>query len=305
MSAEERAAAAGPPPPPSDPPAVDPDEPTRWERFRYWLRQELRWVVVGALIIVFLAVYFWHSIFVTIGSGQVGVMYRRFMGGTVTDRLLGEGLRFVPPWDRIFVYDVRHQELQHSMPALTQDGLTVTVNLSIRYRPEKELVGLLHQAIGPDYVKTVVVPEVEGAVRRIIGQNNVGSIYQNASGLDQQVLDDSQEKAQRNYVDLDAVVLRSIELPKALAGQIEAKLVDKETALSYQYKLQIAEGEAERRRVEANGVANANNIVSQSLSPNVLQWEGIQATRELAKSENAKTVIIGGKGDGLPIILGK
>lgn len=290
--------------PPDEEGPAEPRE-SRFRRFQAWLRTEMKWVIITTLIALFLVVYFWHHIFVTIGSGEVGVMYRRFFGGTVTDRVLGEGIRFVPPWDRLFVYNVRNQEIEHSMPALTQDGLTVVVNLSIRYRPQKELVGLLHQSIGPAYAKTVVVPEVEGSVRRIVGQNAVSSIYQNASGLDQQVLDDSQEKAQRNYVDLDAVVLRSIELPKDLKAQIEAKMIDKETALAYQYKLQIAEAEAERKRVEANGVATANNLLNPSLTPSIVQWEGIQATKQLAKSENAKIVVIGRGADGLPIILGK
>jgi len=294
-------------PPPHEPEELFDDEPpeSRFRRFQAWLRTETKWVVVTTLVVLFLVVYFWDSIFVTIGSGEVGVMYRRFLGGTQTDKVLGEGIRFVPPWDRIYVYNVRNQEIEHSMPALTQDGLTVTVNLSIRYRPQKELVGLLHQSIGPNYSKTVVLPEVEGSVRRIVGQNAVSSIYQNASGLDQQVLEDSQEKAQRNYVDLDAVVLRSIDLPKDLKGQIEAKMIDKETALAYQYKLQIAEAEAERKRIVANGLSIANNLLNPSLTASILQWEGIQATKELAKSENAKTVVIGRGTDGLPIILGK
>lgn len=290
---------------PEDPPLSEEEKETRFERFRTWVRNETKWLLIGFLVVLFLLVYFWEGIFVTIGSGEVGVMYRRFFGGTVTDKLLGEGIRVVPPWDRAFIYNVRYQEVQHTMPALTQDGLTVQVNLSIRYRPQKDLVGLLHQAIGPDYLKTVVIPEVEGSVRRVVATSTVGAIYQNASGLDQRVLDDSHEKAQRNYLDLDAVVLRSIDLPKELKAQIEAKMVDKETALAYQYKLQIAEAEAEKKRIDANGVAVANNLLTPSLTPSILQWEGLQATRELAKSENAKTVIIGGKGDGLPIILGK
>jgi regulator of protease activity HflC (stomatin/prohibitin superfamily) len=278
---------------------------TRLQRLSDWVHAETKWVVIVAGILLFLVIYFWESIFVTIGSGQEGVMYRRFFGGTVTDKLLGEGIHFVPPWDHIFVYNVRHQEVEHSMPALTQDGLTVTVNLSIRYRPQKELVGLLHQSIGPDYKNIVVVPEVEGSVRRVVGGSPVGSIYQNASGLDQLVLDDSQDKTQRSYIDLDAVVLRSIDLPKDLQAQIEAKMVDKEKALAYQYKLQIAESEAEKKRIDAGGVAAANTILNPSLTAGVLQWEGIQATRELAKSENAKTIVIGSKSDGLPLILGK
>lgn len=292
-------------PPPDSAAPDDHRDASRMERLRDWVSAEAKWVVIGTGVLLFLVIYFWESIFVTIGSGQEGVMYRRFFGGTVTDRLLGEGIHFVPPWDHIYVYNVRHQEVEHSMPALTQDGLTVTVNLSIRYRPQKELVGLLHKAIGPDYRKIVVVPEVEGSVRRVVGGSPVGAIYQNASGLDQLVLDDSQDKVQRSYIDIDAVILRSIDLPKDLKAQIEAKMVDKETALAYQYKLQIAESEAEKKRIDAGGVAAANTILNPSLTASVLQWEGIQATRELAKSENAKTVVIGSKTDGLPIILGK
>jgi regulator of protease activity HflC (stomatin/prohibitin superfamily) len=232
-------------------------------------------------------------------------MYRRFSGGTVVDNLMGEGIHFVPPWDRVFVYDVRTQEVEHSMPALTQDGLTVTVNVSIRYKPEKQLLGLLHKLVGPDYRKVVVVPDVEGSVRRIIGSIPVDSIYQKASGLDQLVLDDAQNNAERSYIKLEAVILRSIELPQDLKAQIEEKLVDKERALAYEYKLQIAKAEAERKRIDSSGVAAANDILTPSLTASVLQWEGIQATRELAKSENAKIVVIGSKSDGLPIILGK
>jgi regulator of protease activity HflC (stomatin/prohibitin superfamily) len=265
----------------------------------------MQWVVISVGVLIFLVIYFWEGIFVTIGSGHEGVMYRRFSGGTVVDNLMGEGIHFVPPWDRVFVYDVRTQEVEHSMPALTQDGLTVTVNVSIRYKPEKQLLGLLHKLVGPDYRKVVVVPDVEGSVRRIIGSIPVDSIYQKASGLDQLVLDDAQNNAERSYIKLEAVILRSIELPQDLKALIEEKLVDKERALAYEYNLQIAKAEAERKRIDSSGVAAANNILTPSLTASVLQWEGIQATRELAKSENAKIVVIGSKSDGLPIILGK
>lgn len=281
------------------------DDERGFRRVQSFIRTEAKWLVILTGVLLFVLVYFWDSIFVTIGSGEVGVMYRRFAGGTVTDKLQAEGLRFVPPWDRLFVYNVRVQETHHSMTALTQEGLAVRVNLSIRYRPEKELVGLLHQSVGPDYAKTVVVPEVEGAMRRIIGMHKVDAIYMDAGTLDQRVLDESLENAERKYVHVDAVILRSIELPKPLLERIEAKLMEKENALAYQFKIQVAQGEAERKRIEAGGVATFNNIVNPSLTPNVLQWEALQATKELAKSENAKTVIIGRGADGLPIILGK
>ena len=111
------------------------------------------------------------------------------------------------------------------------------------------------------------------------------------------------EQASRNYVHIDEVVVRHIELPKAVRDRIEAKLIEKETAEAYEYRLKIATAEAERLRIEAGGLATYNNLVGASLTPNVLQWEALQATKELAKSPNAKTIIIGRTGDGLPIIL--
>jgi regulator of protease activity HflC (stomatin/prohibitin superfamily) len=281
------------------------DDAREFRRVRSFIRTQAKWLVLLTGVLLFLLVFYWDSIFVTIESGQVGVMYRRFAGGTVTDRLQAEGIRFVPPWDRLYVYNVRLQEISHAMTALTQEGLVVNVSLSIRYRPEKELVGLLHQSVGPDYARTVVVPEVEGALRRIIGVHKVDAIYMNANTLDQRVLEESVENAQRNYVHIDAVIFRSIELPKPLQERIEAKLMEKEAALTYQFRIQIAEAEAERRRIEAGGVAAYNNIVNPSLTPDVLQWEALQATKELAKSPNAKTVVIGRNADGLPIILPK
>jgi regulator of protease activity HflC (stomatin/prohibitin superfamily) len=254
-------------------------------------------------VVLFVMVYLWPTIFVTLQSGETGVMFRRFAGGTVTDRLLGEGVRFVPPWDKLFVYNVRLQEVHHTMSALSSEGLTVQFELSIRYRPEAELVGLLHQKVGPDYPQIVVVPEVESAIRGIVGAAALDAIYNNAQDVAQRAVNLVVEEAARNYVRIDEVVVRSVELPKLVQERIEAKIVEKETLETYEYRLQIATAEAERRRIEAAGTAVYNGLVDASLTPGVLQWEALQATKELAKSPNAKTVIIGRTGDGLPIIL--
>jgi regulator of protease activity HflC (stomatin/prohibitin superfamily) len=119
----------------------------------------------------------------------------------------------------------------------------------------------------------------------------------------QRVVTEVLEQASRNYVHIDEVVVRHIELPKAVRERIEAKLIEKETAEAYEYRLKIATAEAERQKIEAGGIAVYNGLVNASLTPGVLQWEALQATKELAKSPNAKTVIIGRTGDGLPIIL--
>jgi regulator of protease activity HflC (stomatin/prohibitin superfamily) len=280
------------------------DEPeSRLGRFWQFIRNQSNRVLLLLGVVLFLLAYFWPKIFVTIESGEVGVMYMRFAGGTVTDRILGEGLRFVPPWDKLFIYNVRLQEIRHSMTALTEEGLEIKFDLSIRYRPEFELVGVLHQRVGPDYPEKVVVPEVESALRSIVGGQKLDVIYTTSQDVVQNVVTEVLEQASRNYVHIDEVVVRHIELPKAVRERIEAKLIEKETAESYEYRLKIATAEAERQRIEAGGIAVYNGLINASLTPGVLQWEAMQATKELAKSPNAKTVIIGRTGDGLPIIL--
>jgi regulator of protease activity HflC (stomatin/prohibitin superfamily) len=285
-----------------------PDEDDLYEEgrlARLWrfIRNQSNRVLLLTGVLLFTLAYFWPAIFVTIDSGQVGVMYMRFAGGTVTDRLLGEGLRFVPPWDKLFVYNVRLQEIRHSMSALTEEGLEIKFDLSIRYRPELELVGLLHQRVGPDYPEKVVVPEVESALRSIVGGQKLDVIYTASQDVVQRVVTEVLEQASRNYVHIDEVVVRHIELPKPVRERIEAKLIEKETAEAYEYRLKIATSEAERQKIEAAGLAVANGIIGASLTPSVMQWEALQATKELAKSPNAKTIIIGRTADGLPIIL--
>lgn len=283
----------------------DDEDPPRGWLARLWrfIRSQSNRVLLLTGVVLFTLAYFWPAIFVTVDSGQVGVMYLRFGGGTVTDRLLGEGLRFVPPWDKLFIYNVRLQEVRHEMSALTEEGLEIKFELSIRYRPELELVGLLHQRVGPDYPDKVVVPEVESALRSIVGRQKLDVIYTTAQEVVQQVVTVVLEQASRNYVHIDEVVVRSVVLPPAVRERIEAKMIEKETAEAYEYRLQIATSEAERLRIEAGGVAAYNNLLNPSLTPNVMQWEALQATKELAKSPNAKTIIIGRTGDGLPIIL--
>jgi regulator of protease activity HflC (stomatin/prohibitin superfamily) len=198
---------------------------------------------------------------------------------------------------------VRLQEVRHTMTALTQEGLAIKFDLSIRYRPELELVGLLHQKVGPDYPEKVVVPEVESALRGIVGAQMLDTIYTTSQEVVQRVVNEVMEQAARNYVHIDEVVVRAIELPQAVSARIEAKMVEKEEAEAYEFRLKIATAEAERKRIEAGGTAVYNNLINASLTPTVMQWEALQATKDLAKSPNAKTVIIGRTGDGLPIIL--
>jgi regulator of protease activity HflC (stomatin/prohibitin superfamily) len=182
--------------------------------------------------------------------------------------------------------------------------MKVKVDISIRYQPEMELVGLLHQQVGPDYAAKVVIPEVEQALRTAMSGLPMREVYGSQRAIVQQVVNDSSDRISQKYIRLDEIVLREITLPDKVRAEIDDKMVQKEIAESYEFRLQIAHQEADRRKIEADGLKQYQDILASSLTPNVLKWHGIEATRELAKSPNSKTIIIGSKSDGLPMILG-
>jgi regulator of protease activity HflC (stomatin/prohibitin superfamily) len=258
-------------------------------------------IVLFALL--FLLVYLAPSIFVTVHSGEVGVMFSRFFGGTQTDRVMSEGLKLVPPWDHLFIYTVRVQEEKHTVIVLSKEGLSITLNLSIRYHPEEEMVGMLHKMVGPDYNERIVIPEVESAMRTVMGQFEMRQVYGSDRGLVQKVIDDSLEKVSQKFVKVDSVVLRSVELPPQVEQAIEEKMMQKELAEAYEYKMEQAKQEAARLLIEANGIKAYHDTLNASLTPGVLKWEAIQATKKLSESPNAKTIIMGNTSATLPLML--
>jgi regulator of protease activity HflC (stomatin/prohibitin superfamily) len=281
---------------------IDAAPAPRWRRAVGSVRDNLGKIAVLTLLLLFVVVYLAPAIFITVRSGEVGVMYLRFFGGTQTSKVLGEGLKIVAPWDTLFIYNVRVQEAKHEMDVLTTEGLTVRLNLSIRYHPEEEMVGLLHQKVGPDYRDTIVIPEVESALRTIMGAFTMRDVYSSERGLVQKVINDSLEHVSQKFVKVDSIVLRNVELPSKLRQTVEDKMAQKELAESYEYRIDVERKEADRKLIEANGTKQYNDVLNSSLTPSVLRWRGIEATEALAKSSNAKTVVIG-KADGLPLIM--
>ena len=259
--------------------------------------------VVGVLLFLFIAVYFWSSIFITIHSGESGVLYRRFFGGTVVDRVYGEGFHIISPWNIMTVYNVRYQTTPHKLDVITNKGLKVMVTLSIRYRPETEVLGVLHQVVGPDYLKKIVIPEVEATLRTVLGRYDAEEIYTTKKGIIQRVMNESLEQVSQRFVKIDNVMITGVELPPKIKEAIETKLEEQQLAEAYEFKLDREKKEAERKRLEAAGIRDYNTMIESSLSDKVLKWKGVEATRDLSKSANSKVIIIGGGKDGLPVIL--
>lgn len=267
------------------------------------IREYTSLMIVTVLVLLFFVIYFWNSIFITIQAGEGGVLYRRFFGGTVVDKVYPEGFHVIAPWDTMTRYNVRYQVIHHEMNALSQKGMRIGIILTIRYKPEYRLLGVLHQNVGPDYPAKIVTPEAEAVIRKIIGEFDAEEVYATKRALIQRIVNEAVAQIAQRYVRIDDMLITRVELPETIRKAIEAKLEERELTLAYEFKLEKEKKEAERKKIEAGGYHEYNSIVDASLTDKILAWRGIQATLELARSNNAKVVIIGSGRNGLPLIL--
>jgi len=273
-------------------------------KIKDYFRRNAPYITIVVLIVVLVVLYLAPDIFIKIAPGEAGVLYRLFEGGTVTDAVYGEGLHAILPWNRMYIYNIRVQEWKEQLQVLTKSGLMLTLELSVRYHPEREFVAVLHQMIGPDYMEKVVMPEVESVLRTTIGRMSAEEVYRTQGGALQKIMNESLLQVVERFVIVDDVIIREVDLPDFIRKAVEAKLEQKELAAAYTYKLDRERQEAERKQIEATGFKQYNEIVGSSLSPEVLQWKGVEVSKELATSENSKIIVIGNGPNGLPIMLG-
>jgi len=269
-----------------------------------WREHRVAIVIVG-FALAFLAAFFWRSIFIKIGPGEGGVLYRLFVGGTVTDKVYTEGLRVIFPWDTMYIYNARVQQVPDEFTVLSQDGLAIKIEISIRFRPQFDELGLLHRHVGPDYVEKVVKPEVQAEFRYVLGQYKPDEIYTSQGFILQTVVQGSLAQIAERYILLDDVLIKSVTLPPSVAGAIESKLRAQQLLQEYTYRVDTESLEAKRKVIEAGGIKQFQETsMSDAATFNqYLRFKGIDATLELAKSPNSKIVIIGGGEDKLPLIL--
>ena len=265
-------------------------------------RNRLR-IIVAGVIATLLLLFLWPSIVISIKPGELGVLYARFRGGTQLQHTYEEGIHFIQPWNIMYIYDVRVQEETQNIDVLTVDGLTINVQISLRFQIIRDRLPNLHQEIGPNYRDKVVIPIMNSAVRQTIGSYRPDDLYSTArQELQDQMLVDAVEEMGRIPVLIQGFVVKSITLPEVLREAIERKLIAEQDYLRYKYILLEAQQEARRKTIEGEGIKAYQTLVNENMTQNFLRYEGIQATKELATSSNAKVVVIGGK-DGLPVIL--
>jgi len=296
----------------------------RWQRILLDQLTTLSLLLMAALL---LGILLYPYMVINVPSGQVGVLWLRFRGGTVLDprKLKEEGLRLISPWNKVFLYDLRLQSATETYNAISKDGVSLTAGINIRFRLKHDAIPQLHQSVGPNYLASLVVPEIGSRMREVIADYTAEEVY---STKRQEVQDGIRERAEtmlggkmmerlENDEDnaayriplnamlnlVDTLVL-SIELPGPIVTAINRKIEQYYISEEYTFRVARERKESERKKIEAEGIREFQQIVSQGISDSYLRWRGIEATLQLSQSSNAKVVIIGHGKDGLPIILG-
>lgn len=279
--------------------------PPKWSFvwFRYHMIKRKRGIIISLLSFFFVFLVFSERIVIFVNAGEAAVLFKRFGGGTQLDKVYGEGIHYIFPWDEMTVYTVRIQHQMKEFEVLSANGLKIKVHASIRYRPFLDNLPDLHQQVGLDYANRIVFPEVEAVVRQIFGQYLPEDIYSSQKFIIQNTVQNAIFEVSERFVDLDELLITRITLPDMIVEAIEQKLEKEQVALGYQFRLDTERLEADRKRIEAAGIRDFQDIISEGLTENYLRFRGIEATLKLAESNNSKIVVIGGGKDGMPIIL--
>ena len=242
---------------------------------------------------------------VTIGPGEGGVLFQTLGNGINTEETYGEGFHIVAPWNKMIVRKVRQQSISDEMNVLSVNGLEVKVNGTIWYEPEFKNLGFLIKTKGEDYERELLDPAINAAARSVVGRYTPEQLYSSKRDvIEQEILDEIQIVLKDQFLLVKRVLVEDVKLPSTIRIAIETKLKQEQESLEYEFRISKAKKEAERQRIDAEGKAIANKILSASLTEKILQEKGIDATLELAKSPNSKVVVIGSGKSGMPIILG-
>jgi prohibitin 1 len=254
--------------------------------------------VVGMVIlfIIFLSA----GPFRTVPAGNVGV---KDFFGSVSDATLQPGINFVMPLTRVVDMSVQTQEIKEVAEVPSQEGLTVTLETSLLFQLDPAKAVSIYRTVGADYTATIVEPQFRSAVREVTASYEAKALYSaTREKIAQEILDLFKRLAAERGIIVQQVLLRRIGLPSVLSNAIQEKLRREQEAEQMKFVLQKEQQEAERKRIEAQGVADFQRIVAQGISQQLLEWKGIEATEKLAASPNSKIVIVGNTKSGLPLV---
>jgi prohibitin 1 len=237
----------------------------------------------------------------SIPTGNVGVLT---LFGRVTGETLPEGIHLVNPLKSVQKLSVQTQSLKESANVPSNEGLILALDTSLLFHLDKALAASVYQTVGEAYVEKVVEPTLRAAIRASTSAHTANALYTNARELvQQQIQDELTKQLSPRGVIVENVLLRDVQLPATLKSSIEAKQQAEQDALRMNFTLQKEKQEAERKRIEAQGIADFQKIVATGISAQLLEWKGIEATEKLATSTNTKVIVIGNPKNGLPLVL--
>ncbi len=259
--------------------------------------------LIGLGIAGFLVVILLFASVARVESGNVGVLT---LFGRVTGEVLPEGIHLVNPFKANHELTIRTQEIKESASVPSAEGLVMNLDTSLIYHLNPEKAAEVYQKIGPNYLTVLIEPNLRAAIREATASHSANALYTGEREMvAKQVRDQLSNLLGARGILVESILLRDIQLPTTLKTSIESKQQAEQEALAMNFRLQKEKQEAERKRIEAAGIRDFQQIVAQGISPALLEWKGIEATENLAKSVNSKVVVIGNSKNGLPLILGQ
>ena len=260
-------------------------------RARTWLK------VVGVLGILIGVL---SGSFRVVPGGTVGV---QILFGGIDDRALTEGLNVINPLKQVRLMTVRTQEIFEHADVPSKEGLAVGLDVSALYHVDPKAAPAVFRTLGDNYARVFILPQFRSVIRGATVNHEAKDLYTSGREVVAQEIYDGLHKmlGERGIV-LEKVLLRRIVLPKMVEEAINIKLAAEQDAERMRFVLQKERQEAERKRVEAGGIADFQRIVTQGISEPLLKWKAIEVAHEISKSPNTKVIILGDK-SGLPIIL--
>ena len=267
--------------------------------------KKAQYMIISVVGIVVLLLIFGSQMFYVLKPGERAVVFKKFTTGLDKDNILIPGFHVIAPWNELIRYDVKEVKAEETMDVLDKGGLSINVDVTIIFNPFYDKIGYLHENIGINFVSVMVIPNVRSAVRAVTGRYTAEEIYSTKRGeVETEIIESTRMALADKNIEMKDLLIRSITLPEKIKAAIESKLQQQQEALAYQYRLERETSEADRLRIQAQGIADYNRIISASLTDRILRQKGIDATLELANSANSKVVVIGSGDEGMPLILG-
>jgi prohibitin 1 len=261
-------------------------------------RRIARFVVIGLVLLILLI----GNPVTVIPAGHVGV---KDLFGRVSSDVLGPGVRIVLPFTRVIKMSVKTQEVKETAEVPSKEGLIMDLEGSLLFRLDPQKADDIYRTIGKNYQEIAVAPQIRSAIREVTASYEAKVLYSaERERIARETLELFKKLAGDRGIVAEAVLLRKIGLPDIVANAIQEKLRREQESEQMKFVLQKETQEAERKRIEAQGIADFQRIVAAGISPALLEWKGIEATEKLAQSQNSKVVVIGSGRNGLPIILG-